>query len=289
MMGLLGLAAGVHAGAPVGADDEPILVGEVTRADLQKPPFGDWFDRNYAGYQPVMLTADKLRGAWPGVSIEAFFGTWCGDSKRQIPRLLRLLDASGFDERRLTLVGLSDRPMEFKKAPDNVQAKRLIHRTPTIVVVRDGVELGRIVETPSVSLEADLLAIVEGHGPIPKYGAEAWVHRRFSEGTSAEAEKALETAAPEVLKLGGPDSLWHYAEYDLLRNGRAHEAKAVLDLHLKLNPRSVVGHILLAEALGILKRPTEALAALERALAIEPSNTRAQRAVAKLKAPASQP
>lgn len=264
---------------------QSILVGRIVRADMQKTPYVEWFDRQYSGYQPASAVVDKLKAPLATVSVEAYFGTWCGDSRRQIPRLLRLLDALGFDEARLTMTGLSDRSMEFKKAPGNPEAKRLIHRTPTIVVLRDGAEIGRIVETPETSLEADLLAIVEGRGPAPKYGAEGWIHRLFTERTAAEAEKVLESAGPEILKRSDPDSLWHYAEYDLLRNGRAREARAVLDLHLKLNPRSVVGHVLLSDALVSLGRPVEALAAVERALAIEPSNTRAQRAAEKLRRP----
>ncbi len=265
------------------AETPSILVGKIVRADMRKAPYADWYDRQYSGYQPAKELVEKLKAPLAGVSIETYFGTWCGDSRRQIPRLLRLLDAAGFDESRLTMTGLSDRSMEFKKAPGNPEAKRLIHRTPTIVLLRAGVEIGRIVETPEVSLEADLLAILEGRGPTPKYGAEAWIHQLFSGRTAAEVEKALESAEPEILKRSDPDSLSHYAEYDLLRNGRAREAKALLDLHLKLNPRSVAGHLLLSDALVSLGRNADALAAAERALAIEPSNTRAQRAAAKLR------
>lgn len=211
------------------------------------------------------------------------------DSRREVPRLLKLLDAAGFDEKRLTMVGLSDRTMEFKKSPGGSELKRRIHRTPTIVFLREGMEIGRIVETPATSLEADLLAILSGQGPETRYGAEAWVHELFTTRSVAEAEKALESAAGEISKRGDPDSLWHYAEFDLLRNGRVREAKAVLDLHFKLNPRSVVGLVLLSEALTTLGRKDAAIEAIDRALAIDPSNNRAQRAAAKLKAPSAQP
>jgi cytochrome c-type biogenesis protein CcmH/NrfG len=97
--------------------------------------------------------------------------------------------------------------------------------------------------------------------------------------------KALLSGGPEVLKRSDPDSLWHYAEFDLLKNGRAREAKAVLDLHLELNPRSVTGHVLMSEALLALGRKAEAMAAVERALAIEPGNDRARRAAAKVREP----
>lgn len=267
------------------AEERAILVGNVTRADLKTGPYAEWFEGAYARYQPDTATVDKLRPVLAGVSIEAYFGTWCGDSRRQIPRLARLLDLAGFDDPRLRLIALSDRPMEFKQSPGHPEARRYVHRTPTLVIVRDGREIGRIVETPALSLEADLLAILEGRGPAPRYGAEAWVHHLFTDLPPEDAMKALLSGGPEVMKRSDPDSLWHYAEFDLLKNGRAREAKAVLDLHLELNPRSVTGHVLMSEALLSLGRKAEALAAVERALAIEPGNDRAQRAAAKLRDP----
>ena len=280
VLGLSLLVVGVAS-----AEERPILVGSVTRADLKAPPYAEWFDGAYSRYQPDAATVDRLRPVLAGVSIEAYFGTWCGDSRRQIPRLVRLLDLAGLEEPRLSLTALSDRAMEFKQSPGHPEAKRYIHRTPTMVIVRDGREIGRIVETPALSLEADLLAILEGRGPEPKYGAEAWVHHLFTDLPPEEAIKTLLTGGPEVMKRSDPGSLWHYAEFDLLKNGRALEAKAVLDLHLELHPRSVTGHVLRSEALLALGRKAEARAAVERALAIEPANDRALRAAAKLREP----
>jgi hypothetical protein len=280
---VLGLSLLIGSGAR--AEEISILIGSVTRADLKTPPFSEWFDGQYSRYQPDPTSLEKLRPLLAGVSVEAYFGTWCGDSRRQVPRLARLLDLAGLEEQRLGLVALSDRAMEFKQSPGHPEAKRYIHRTPTIVIVRDGREIGRIVETPALSLEADLLAILEGRGPAPKYGAEAWVHHLFTDLPPEDAMKALLSGGPEVVKRSDPDSLSHYAEFDLLKNGRAREAKAVLDLHLELNPRSVTGHVLMSEALLALGRKAEARAALERALAIEPGNDRAQRAAAKLREP----
>jgi tetratricopeptide (TPR) repeat protein len=261
------------------------LVGPVTKADLRKPPFSDWFDGAYSRYQPPPAAVESLRAALAGVSIEAYFGVWCGDSKRQVPKLVRLLDLAGFDERNLALIGLSDQPGQFKQAPMNPEAKRQVHRTPTIVVVRGGAELGRVVETPSTSLEADLLAILAGQAPKPKYGAEAWVHHLFLDLPAGDALKALETAGPEVRERGDAGSLWHYAEHDLLKNGKPREARAVLDLHLRLNPESAIGHILMAETLLALGEKAEARNSIDRALSLDSTNQRARRVQSRLQNP----
>lgn len=261
----------------------PILLGSLTRANLKTAPFAEWFESQYLKYEPGRADIEKLREPIGSLSIEAYFGTWCGDSRRQIPRLLKVLDAAGFDEKRLALVGLSDRDMEFKQAPGRPELGRLVHRTPTIVLLRDGVEIGRIVETPTTTLEADLLAIAEGRGPEPRYAAEAFVHRLFSAMSGNEAVKALAAAEAEIVRLSEPGSLGHYAEYDLLKNGRAADAKALLDLHLKIDPKSVSGHLLMSEALEKLGRRDEAMAAVERALALEPANDRALKLAARLR------
>src|SRR5689334_17281736 len=201
---ILGLT--LFTSSSAGSQERPILVGPVTRSALKAPPYSEWYEGNYSRYQPDEKNIQELRPLLNGVSIEAYFGTWCGDSRRQIPRLSRVMDVAGVDERILNLVALSDRPMEFKQSPGRPEAKRYVHRTPTIVVVRDGREVGRIVETPAVSLEADLLAILEGRGPAPKYGAEAWVHQLFTDLTPEEAMRAVRSGGPEVGKRGDPGS-----------------------------------------------------------------------------------
>lgn len=273
-----------HAQTP-SSSGAPMLVGAISRADLEKEPFSEWFSRRYEGYAPALSVLGELRPRLADVSVEAYFGTWCGDSKRQVPGLLRILSDAGFDESRLSLYGLSDRLLEFKQAPGRPEAKRRVHRTPTFVVLRDGRELGRIVETPEATLEVDILNILKGNGPTPKYGAEARVHDVFVDSPAGGFEAALAAAATDIARRSEPNSLWHYAEHDLLKNNHPTEAKAVLDLYLKANPRSVRGHVLMAEALVALGRKREALESVERALAINPLDDQARRAAEKLRQP----
>lgn len=271
----LGVVAGLASSAA--AQDAAALVGPVTRAQLRQPPYASWFERNYADGAPDPSVAASLAPKLAGISIEAYFGTWCGDSRRQIPRLARLLDEAQAPENTLTLIGLSDRTGEFKQSPGRPEAARLVHRTPTLVVLREGREIGRIVETPAASLGADLLAILDGKGKAPKYPAEAWVHRLFSEKSSAEAIRALATADDQVKSLGETDSLSHYAEHDLLKNGRPREAVALLELYLRLYPDSAHGHVLMAEAFRDLGRAEDSANWARKALSLDKANARARK------------
>ena len=114
------------------------------------------FQDNYEEYQPGNLLDPAL---FRDIEIYVLFGTWCHDSQREVPRLLRILNTLDIPDNQIHLIGLNftknepkDRGRDFK-----------IKKTPTFVFLRNQKEIGRIVEMPKISLEADLLKIL---GPL---------------------------------------------------------------------------------------------------------------------------
>ncbi|MFH1176546.1 MAG: hypothetical protein V1750_03990 [Acidobacteriota bacterium] len=115
-------------------------------------------------YRPRADLLDLLASARMRFGIVVAMGTWCGDSREQIPRLQAIGAALGerspFSAPRLAG---SDRGKGYDAA---LYAFGAVERVPTIVVTLEGTEIGRIVETPSTgSLEEDLariLAPIEG-------------------------------------------------------------------------------------------------------------------------------
>jgi len=90
------------------------------------------------------------------VSVLLFFGTWCHDSEREVPRMLKLLTASGVKEDNISLISL-----DIRKEEPGGRAKGLdVRFTPTFIFFSDDVELGRIIERPVESLQADITAMV---------------------------------------------------------------------------------------------------------------------------------
>ena len=85
-------------------------------------------------------------------------GTWCGDSKREVPRFYKILDETNFDQDDFELITVNRR----KKTPDNLQEGYNIIRVPTFIFYKDGEEVGRYVEYPRETLEKDILKIVTG-------------------------------------------------------------------------------------------------------------------------------
>ena len=129
----------------------PYAVGDISIKTLFENHEG--FQDNYEEYQPGNLLDPPL---FRGVEIYMLFGTWCHDSKREVPRLLSLLNKLDVPENQINLIGLN-----FKKNDSQDRGKKFqIKKTPTFVFLRNQKEIGRIVEMPEISLEADLLKIL---------------------------------------------------------------------------------------------------------------------------------
>ena len=111
------------------------------------------FQNNYQEYQPDNLLDPVL---FRDIEIYVLFGTWCHDSQREVPRLLRLLNTLNIQENYIHLIGLN----YSKNEPQDRGKYFQVKKTPTFVFLRNQKEIGRIVEMPEISLEADLLNIL---------------------------------------------------------------------------------------------------------------------------------
>ncbi|WP_293747188.1 thioredoxin [uncultured Paraglaciecola sp.] len=109
----------------------------------------------YEQYQPSAseITAVNVVS---GKSLVVLFGTWCHDSEREVPRLLKLLDLSGVDLANLSLHGVNYN----KQDPTNLHQKYDLRYTPTFILLQGEEELGRIIEKPVTSLGEDLASFV---------------------------------------------------------------------------------------------------------------------------------
>lgn len=104
-------------------------------------------------------TAEKLGEVSEGATVEVYFGTWCSDSLREVPRLWKSLQAvDGNIPFSVEYVAL-DR--NFDAGDASIEGKD-IQFVPTFLVHRDGEEVGRIVESSPRTLERELLALLNG-------------------------------------------------------------------------------------------------------------------------------
>jgi len=146
-----------------------MLLGKCTRAALVQSPFADWFKPNYDSYVVDSFTCNFIRPLLAGKSMTIFMGTWCGDSRREVPRVLKMLDCCGFPINDLTLVMVGNSDSLYKKSPQHEEVGKNLVRVPTIIVEQKNAEIGRIIEFPITSLEKDLLAILRKEKYQPNY------------------------------------------------------------------------------------------------------------------------
>ena len=141
------------------ADRYRYPLGDISQAELLERH--EVFKRNYDAYE-VTTGIDGLPG---DLEVRILFGTWCHDSEREVPRMLKLLAASGVKEENISLISL-----DIRKEEPKGRAKVMgVRFTPTFVFFSEGTELGRIIERPIVDLAHDLRGLVK----ISKKGASA--------------------------------------------------------------------------------------------------------------------
>jgi len=146
---------------------KPMLLGAISIEELQQEPFAEWYQMESDGYEVDTELTNAISN--PGqYTYEVFLGTWCGDSRREVPRMEKIFSEMGIDMSNVLIVTL-DRD---KISPNGEQEGKDIRYVPTLIVNKDNQEIGRIVESPSsetATLESDLFEISLGIPPVPNY------------------------------------------------------------------------------------------------------------------------
>jgi hypothetical protein len=119
-----------------------------------------------ASSQPDSGVITKLKDCTAETTITVALGTWCPDSKKHVPRLLKALELAANNRFHIKLIGIGRKLHEPR---DIIKHLKLVH-VPTVIVERAGVEIGRIVERPTTtSMEEDLAAILVGYSKLSEH------------------------------------------------------------------------------------------------------------------------
>jgi hypothetical protein len=133
------------------------LVGDVDEKTLfaTVPAWG----RSMESYQPVPAAVAGLAKEKRPVALTVVFGSWCGDSKEFVPRVLKSVHAAANSNLSVRLVALDN---DFLHPQDVIAGRRIIN-VPTVIVESEEREIGRITETPAgKTMEEDIAAILSG-------------------------------------------------------------------------------------------------------------------------------
>ena len=135
-----------------------IMLNECSREGLVEfPEFKASYDANYESYKVDSAAALQLSKLMKDKKIKVVLGTWCGDSKFQVPNFLKIADAIKVDEKNVAFIAVDG----AKKAENGLLDGLNIERVPTFIITdKKGKEIGRIVESPKKSLELDLIDIL---------------------------------------------------------------------------------------------------------------------------------
>jgi hypothetical protein len=108
-------------------------------------------------YQPDSDAVTALKACQSETLITVALATWCSDSKRHVPRLLKALELAGNNHLHIKLIGIG---RKLHEPGDTIKHFKIVH-VPTVIVERDAVEIGRIVENPKgKTIEEDLASIL---------------------------------------------------------------------------------------------------------------------------------
>jgi hypothetical protein len=121
---------------------EKTLKGIISRELVEKDTAFKWYAENLKGYKPNAKAVEGLKKHADSIQLLVFMGTWCEDSHNVIPKFFTLLDSSGFSKDRLTLIGVDRAKNTISHLTDALDVKNV----PTIIVMKKGKEMGRVVE-----------------------------------------------------------------------------------------------------------------------------------------------
>ncbi len=134
------------------------LLGYFNRDRMTMPPHSEWYTLGYDRYQPDSGLINRLKNTDKGdLTIKIVLGTWCPDSRREVPRFLKIIDLMDFPVDKITFIGVDNE----KAAPVGEYDKLNIQRVPTFIFYKNNIEAGRIIEVPLTSLEQDMINILD--------------------------------------------------------------------------------------------------------------------------------
>ncbi|MEC3906607.1 thioredoxin family protein [Tamlana sp. 2201CG12-4] len=123
-----------------------MLLGSISKTDLTTNSFKTWFSKNHNTYLTNKSIIKQLKDSLNQYSIKVFLGTWCGDSRREVPRFYKVIEAAKFPESQLQVIAVNRTSEAYKQSPNGEEKGLNIHRVPTFIFYKNGKEINRIVE-----------------------------------------------------------------------------------------------------------------------------------------------
>jgi thiol-disulfide isomerase/thioredoxin len=122
--------------------DVTVLNGIISKYALENNAAFGWYPANQSAYTPATEIINAMEAAKDKVQFVIFGGTWCEDTQFILPKFFKLQELAGFPDNNISFFGVN----RAKQALGNIAAAFKITNVPTIIVMKDGKEIGRVVE-----------------------------------------------------------------------------------------------------------------------------------------------
>jgi thiol-disulfide isomerase/thioredoxin len=248
---------------------DPVLYGLIEKNQLRVPPYNVWFAPGYDNYVPDPSVINGLKKLdCKDVSIDIFLGTWCGDSRREVPRFQKMLDVWGISENNVRIIGLGGTDSLYKQSPTHQEKGKGIFRVPVFIIYKRGVEVNRINEFPALSLEKDIYQILSLRQYIPNYHSFSLIRTWLDDGSLLDKNTSSNGLAVQLRSLTGNERELNNLGYLLMAKTQKAEALKIFQANASLYPESALVLSSLGEGYYKNGDTANAVRYLERSLEI---------------------
>lgn len=122
--------------------DHKMLVGVINRSLISNDTAFGWFNENSKYGQPDPIAVSIFQLEKSKFTMVVFGGTWCEDTQNLLPKFYQLINESGYPEKQISLIAVDRK----KQTINDLNKVYHITNVPTFIVLKDGKEIGRVVE-----------------------------------------------------------------------------------------------------------------------------------------------
>lgn len=119
-----------------------VLRGLVNKYLIQNDSSFNWYSQSQSYYNPDTATLNAFERVKGKVQFVVFGGTWCEDTQFVLPKFFKIQEKSGTPDETITFFGVN----RAKKSLGSIADAFNITLVPTIIVMKEGKEIGRVVE-----------------------------------------------------------------------------------------------------------------------------------------------
>ena len=119
-----------------------VLRGIINKDLIKNDTAFKWYSSSQSYYNPDTATVNAFIRAKGKYQFVVFGGTWCEDTQFILPKFFKLQEKSGITDDAITFFGVN----RAKNSLGNITKAFDVTLVPTIIVMKDGKEMGRVVE-----------------------------------------------------------------------------------------------------------------------------------------------